>query len=1836
MPNFSEFTTDTKTFYQRNYEEALEKIIPNVYFIEDLTLSGNEISDQSEVINSNIVMAQNIKSLLNVSAVGSFSSINSFSSIGQFFVKQNEKTHITPFLFEKNILVPASLTFGSYATSADWKIFVDATLQGWLSLNNYGQKVEFNGIAAPFGLTAAKVHEYFIKNLGWLYLLNTSGISDGETAPSSLITERLYDIYNNKSYNTQDGVNDLTEYVWKNYYQSPTVSAMKAIVPTKFASSTGTWTSGTQQLTKIQTLNSILYSTFQADITDRLVQTTFQNFQDTSSTGGLTTTETKGGPFSKFIRAISYGIYDVNAQIEGLQDLYDIENVPDKFLPYIADLIGWKFIGSDPNKWRNQLRRAVQVYKNTGTKKSVQLGLNTLFGDDIYSLSAAIFETYESYIPFMIYYALITESPFFQSDKFKENPFSTWTQEIATQLGVGDYSHYDMTRNIEYCVDHILWYMVQQYPEYFVLGGKPFPLGDPDFTFSYRNRIFPIPPYEEIRWYEGTNLSQTFLDTLRYKLSTFGISTEFLNSMFEYIGDHTLSSLSDISLQSGFLFFTSGGFDPPNFSTILNNLDNSKAKYLTLWQGKSSHFDTLLYNADYTFSKYDMTKDTTLGLQKAIKVLEEFAPAHAIPRVKLILPFDESMAQSTYQLAQCRRVIPTPSDMITGSSVLNAFACSATDMGSTQLSSAGRSRLLVDSLKDSLISSLSVTSSPRNNLRRRNFKKLLPRDGHHTRTGFNMPTSLYPSALEYSLPVSGGGMFTLGLSYSSCDFVPIQDTYYNTKNAQKRPNVDLISTNRGATVNELRWKAILSPSDSGDPVTPWEDDPYAASSNPLINKNVEFGVSAILDPSGISYVRPLLTSSLMQSDAATTAVPSSGTLNGGIRCSPKAVKASQSGFVDPQDINCTFYIKNYNSPGATDPTDDFPAFYIKMTWRPITANTKPYWIAGKWWWDGTDTTTLGHKQKYYPLDWEMPYTNQEGVPLYILQVGDFPSYKSVGDGWYECSLKLPILPDLAATVNGLDPNAPLNGLYEPYVDIEIIPHLRSDVATVVTTTLNAEEYFLQDYRGSYVWGIRAVSDPISPGVIPYAEVYDSSSSEVWAPAQGLTSSSVIDSVETSTTFPIRGLPSYSLSTIINNNECNMYRDRGSLAPIYRAMLRVQQKINIADIKNDWSALSGVYSASAAWWDPYTSLANSSAGETDFDGFKFGQLFHQTYRDYTKLFHSHGTNLGIASSVEGGPTIFSHVYGPLLFNGSCDITGPTDIISSSIYSPYFLSESYFSDYKNHDKWQRGYLITPETNNNANLTNSLTYTDNFDPRVTTWKYGGPDKGALAASAMFPPWGPLRWTSSSLVPPPNGVSSVFDENVPPSGTISEGAPEPNTSGLGFPLYDPYHYDAQILVQGASGINTWGWGAVETPTPQIGSYFTSAQLFSIFVKKIGGEVPLGDSMVTLHGMQTSDTGTSSQFFALNLKNITQDVQSSSAGDNLIEFCWSGVSGGVENTSAIEVCAVSGGDIGGDLPPPPPSSVAPSNCGNGWWRVGIIVSGEPSSIDYPKEVYNAGFTSAESGQWSPTYPIKGIRQALIYPAGMGFGTSGDGDTTSNTSSLSAFDYKGQFFFGAQLEDLSWDQVDAFNNSTTSSFTDLSSTYIPVRTGGKKCFDIALGGIPEYRDGSIISGIEFVIPSGSTPSYTPNNLEQSSLEVTSFNYEGTQYNTTPGANYFRALKLDPTFKAHYPNNPFINRGIVLVNAQVPGLYPRLRLPLSNTRFPVYRRDYVDYPQSYWPQSQLTNEVSSIQNSVTGFASINETNTDQYLYRRSLSDTSSYHKNIYEAQSQKPFETKTSN
>jgi phage tail-like protein len=2228
MPKFSKFTSINKNYHKRNYKDAIAQIIPSNYFIEDITASGYTADPIDEIINSHIVGAQNIISLLNISAVGTVSGINNFSGISQFFVKQNAKTDVDTFNFQRDILAPINISFSDYATSAEWKTFVDSDLQPWLFLNNPDNNVAFNTLSGPYGNTAQAVHEYFVNALGWMYLLNTSGISTLQ--PSALISQRLYDLHSGSSYDTLDGVNDFTEYLWKSYYTSPIVSAIPDIIPPTFVSSLKTYTSGTQALDNIKTLNSVIYSRLGTDYLDYAVRDEFQNFELLSSVEGMTTGVAPAGAFHHLIQAMSYLMYDVDDQVDGLSELYDIDTVPEEFLPRLGELIGWEFIGADRDKWRGQLRDAVRMYKAKGTKHGLDIGLKALFGDNVYDLSGSLFELYESYIPFMIHYALATESPLFKDvGKFKENFTTQYSYGMATQL-LGpnpDYSYQSPEENIKFCVDNILLYLVKNHRESF----GNFDLEDPNFIFNYRGRDFPIPPYEEIAWYETATVTVSLLQALKEKLLCFGIPDTFVNAMGEYIVSHTLSGAdNDIDIGNAFIFYTSSVSAAPNFSTVLDDLGNLKAKYLSLWQGRSSHFDGLFYADNFEYSKYVTAKNTNLGLQRALKVLETFVPAHAISRTKLITSFNETIAQAVYPCLYNNILVE---DNILGSSVLNAYATSGTDMGSTRLSSTGMSKFLVDNLEDPLVSSNSFLYAARNNIRRRDLDFLLPTEGFYNRTGSNMPLSFYPSSLERSLPASGGGMEILGYNYSSCEFIPATEEITNENFAfgfgpQVHEPMNLF---RDPTLSATTFL------DSTDLDTNSEGRWRGAGQGPggqVSSVGLKFGNDSIKDPTGKEYIRPLVFSG-----TTTTDIGKSIYQQNYAKGIPHNLPGLD-GWKDNTWYTLSYYIKNYNMPGAKSTEvgyGEFEANIIGTTEDFKYGATRiKYYIPNTP--DGLGYES-GMTAKIY-WDDEKPYSRILGIYYDKVGGGFYPQSTKIEpltDGWSKVSHAIVARYSASGTDTGTAAPTPslFARIFPYYVDQNDLDSVSGIPANKLPT--------IGEWRGVYLWGIM-----VTEGKFNSPPVFSSRLNPVWYGCETLDSSDSFNGIDTSNTFPCRGVSSHTLSSVLDGGNCSLYATRGQFPDIQKVMYNLFRERTSKEVQEILPYVSGEFGVSSeGWFDQATCLENSSTiiytssskyslhpnnlledplltfsstpsknavvnqwvksagleednaihaapsatffsnkfaknqlgdslfyqqipsglsyqsnsvsgnyylfsvfvkninspnvelqwktvranpasgitrpqagtlswdanngGPTDSSGtwigvfnpnyfdaynpgiyggtkigplsaltpvmassfidpiditssaagpktypftdeitnnlsriigpqgvgvtfptvpkileqrfyinqtaaecsstwvadhpggptpvfvsgkedadiaycsaikpldldisvnysfkyngsitssgggtvtkdiskaawgatyftpvveeasatlssvgegdemilgdqvqfytrngpfvpittsalpkdfgyekvtddgwyrlwiktqigpqwetsrqsipdqvlgngllgagaqftfnifpagsdinnkgsaliwgpmlheidkdgvtplpfaeifpevtkkvfsqswddrtkFKFGQGIQKLYNDYTR------TSPYLLKDKVGGPNIFSHTYGPLIFNGNLDVIGNENLVASSFNSDINIGENYVL--KNTDKWQKGYTISPSATYVS--SNVLPYTQNFDPRITTWQYGGSGAGALAASAVFPPWGPMRWGITSNVSGPSSINST-------------------------PV------DHQFIVQGAYQTNTWDWGSLQVPAPHVAEYMTSAQLVSMFVKKIETPVSLTstDSYVPNHGMTTTDQAASSAYFGINLVNESQEELSGVGyGTNAIEFAWSGVSTGVMDNSSVGVCAVQGGFGNATASSnPAPSGVTASDCGNGWWRVGCIVSAVPSAVDFPVGKFGAsGFTSGETGRWHKIPRVKGTRQLFISPAGFGM---------QGVSSLTNSNYKGQYIWGIQIENLSPAQVLAFNDSTTSSFSDLSSSYHPVYNTGQKSFDIAIEGVTEYRDGSIISGIELVIPSGSEMPYTTDDLELSGLEVTSFDFDGVNYTSHPHSSYFKLFKLDPSLITQYPANPLINKGAILVTTK--GIRtPRLRIPLSNCRYPAYRRDYVDYgTSSYWPQSHLVGDVCSVQNSVGGVASIDTTLTDEYLYRRSLPSTSGYHGYTYEPQPQVPFSTKTSN
>lgn len=740
----------TRNYSKYNFVEAVENLIPDIYLVEDFNLSGVQINPLDQIINSHIVAVNHISDILYVSSPGAtsrFANIDNVSGFSQFLVKQNNFTEITPDDFERDILIPIGNSFRQFETSALFQTFVNETLL---------PQIRVNAPTFAFVGTASGNHEYLIDSINWLYFLNTSATGyDPSAIVSNLIVDKLYfgqPIYIN------DAVKAFQEYLWRNYGSYPDW-AVWGVIPSLFLSGSGTWTSGTQQLEKLKTLIDVIYSPLYIDSQDTRVRDAFSDFFSLTS---YLSGEDNKGPFHRLIKAFSYLFRDVDEQIETLDILYDIEQCPDKWLPCIADLIGWPLFGFDPSRWRLQLYNAVDIFKRIGTKRGLKLAVDSLFGESVFEVSSYISELWESYVPNLIYYSLATESS-------SLNSFSSWTKSLALSLGVSSYSVSNMDDNIRYCVDTIIYELVKKFPDAFKLGNSSFPVGDENFIFNYRNRDYPIPPFEEWPYYIRTEITESMVVELEDLLACFGVRQEFALQVGDYLRDNILRAYDVYRENNNWLIFVSSMQIPPNWSNLLDDVGNKRTEFLSLWCGKSSHFLVSLEAGSFNFSSVSLTSDSRYAVLDTAQIINKFSPAHSIPLINVGLSSADVLL-----LTDASNIYLGVDKSENFTSVASSVAFNNSEISAVAMNGWNRStqtgnpfaRKDVDSITDSLINSTSAISAYRNSFRRRNYRNVINLTNFYSRSGWNGPIAWGPSSTY-------NGFLPLGYVPSACQFIPI-------------------------------------------------------------------------------------------------------------------------------------------------------------------------------------------------------------------------------------------------------------------------------------------------------------------------------------------------------------------------------------------------------------------------------------------------------------------------------------------------------------------------------------------------------------------------------------------------------------------------------------------------------------------------------------------------------------------------------------------------------------------------------------------------------------------------------------------------------------------------------------------------------------------------------------------------------------------------------------------------------------------------------------------------------------------------------------------------------
>jgi hypothetical protein len=680
-PGININSASNRNFFKRNYVDAVELITPNVYLQDDIDASGYEPNQVDGFINASMRVAQlatdPVSSVIWTSGIlGTvWSATSSMSGMSQYLVPQNQLTNITPANFERNILLPLGKTFKEFYTSADFYGYLTSGLLS--SISNYEVSNSWERTGGVYASNSSGTHAHLLGSLGLFYILNLSGDGRGYASqPSSVVAQALTDnIYFGKPLKTNDGVKALFKFIFLNYQTctawQPWDLITSAYHPSGVMPSTlsGEATSGIQNLKKIETLIDVGWSPQYSNRQDTRIKDAFDNFIDGSTDvekGTLLTSLEIKGPFHRLLKAFSYSMFDSLEEAELLNLLYDIDECPAEYLYHIGRLIGWKMYGTDEGKQRLQLKNAVSLYKKTGTKESIQRAVNSLFSEDTFNVSGAINELWESYIPNIIKYSLLTDSTLFKD-------FTTWTEETAIAKGVvsngkAAYSDGSMDENVNLVTDHILLYLIALHPDLFKIAGKPFPvqvlsgtsnpttnkfvpgslvtagplipgvkvyLENPEFVFNYRGRDFPIPPWEQISYYTQCEVNDNFINDLRDLLTCFGVSESFADSVREYIKNNTIKASDSLRDTNGWLMFTSGSNDPPNLESILQDPTSKAVDALPLWNGKSSHFKFIMHADSFDFSKNAFTHDSKWAPAFAARLTKDFSPAHAIPESRL-------------------------------------------------------------------------------------------------------------------------------------------------------------------------------------------------------------------------------------------------------------------------------------------------------------------------------------------------------------------------------------------------------------------------------------------------------------------------------------------------------------------------------------------------------------------------------------------------------------------------------------------------------------------------------------------------------------------------------------------------------------------------------------------------------------------------------------------------------------------------------------------------------------------------------------------------------------------------------------------------------------------------------------------------------------------------------------------------------------------------------------------------------------------------------------------------------------------------------------------------
>ena len=756
--------------HQHNYIDVFQEMVPSLYHDIDASIYPKE-DDVIEVMLGKILkVAANIKGLFNVAYTDA-------STLHQHFITRNELSYLRPYIFEKKILKAFGKSFHDFKNQAEFDSFLLDTVLPNTHLNS--PTLTFaSGVSSLVDESVSSIveaHHYLVNNLSWMYFLNTSGPAGTVWAPSAGVYTQIKDsLYLGKTIGTKEGIKLLFEYLWRNkgakswmvdYFPEPFGSLDSAVSANPNAS-------GTLLLSGVHSLLDVWYNPKDSD--DYTIDDYLKLYLDT---GTYSPESIPAAPFTKFLKALSFGFYDMSQVVEDMSDLVDIEKCPPSFLQYLASLIGWKLLTGDVDRWRAQLRHATYIYKSKGTKKSLEDAMGLMFPAAQFDPIANLVEAWESYLPRMLYYLIASESKVLKNPNFSIADTQSFETKNSAKF---NFSVTNKDFNYRFAVDHVLSY-IHNTTSAITIGGKPFNLTtwdpkDEDFPgFWHRGAYVEIPPWENDRFYDTTTFTQEQSDALAPILSGtqedggFEIPSQHVSSFLSFITNNTINSTLLEGFNRRWKFYTTSGSNPPNLEAMISRHDSDSLSLIDYWNSKGSTVITDLSLSSFAYAFEGIKMPVKEVMSVVSDIFRQFVPFHVTVKLHATSKLDDIYKATDLLTAPCFEATVSLEDgdfHIKANYQVSGFQTSATATGWVPVSHADLKR---------------------NTRRRRNFKYNMPTPSYF-RNGLSMPLPRVHMSLASAPPenswIHQKEYIPLGFNFSSNQYFSTSGAASGVWNAQ--------------------------------------------------------------------------------------------------------------------------------------------------------------------------------------------------------------------------------------------------------------------------------------------------------------------------------------------------------------------------------------------------------------------------------------------------------------------------------------------------------------------------------------------------------------------------------------------------------------------------------------------------------------------------------------------------------------------------------------------------------------------------------------------------------------------------------------------------------------------------------------------------------------------------------------------------------------------------------------------------------------------------------------------------------------------------------------------